>query len=83
MARGLPPAADLDPYGVPDEMQDALDMQEDIVRDVSRHSALLQCALLPAGWGLVCTLWGSFCIKTEQDTCFNRVTLHLLQAARP
>ena len=39
MARGLPPAADLDPFGVPDEMQDAFDMQEDIVRDVSRHSA--------------------------------------------
>ncbi len=39
VARGLPAAADLDPFGVPDEMQDAFDMQQDIVKDVSRHSA--------------------------------------------
>ena len=39
VARGLPPAADLDPFGVPDEMQDAFDMQQDIVKDVSQHCA--------------------------------------------
>ena len=41
VARGLPLAADLDPFGVPEEMQDAFDMQEDVVRDVSRHRAAL------------------------------------------